>query len=147
MNPEELKIGDLVRVVKDDYIISKGTICKVIGVNAIDLSVFGGHKPVVSLSTVNKEKDIRSMSCENIEGIHLTKDILLKNGWEIVSCRVDGEEIYARGGTCRFTRLININSFYLDGARYNTTGQWLIRYVHELQHHLWALGINDNIKV
>lgn len=28
MNLEELKIGDLVRVVKDDYIIQKGTICK-----------------------------------------------------------------------------------------------------------------------
>ena len=146
MNPEDLKTGDLVRVIKDDYIITKGTICKVIGLNTTDLSAFGGHKPIVSLSTVNKEKDIRSMSCENIEGIPLTKDILLKNGWEIVSCR-DGEEIYTRGGTCRFTRLININSFYLDGARYNTTGQWLIKYVHELQHHLWALGINDNMEV
>lgn len=58
MNPEDLKIGDLVRVVKDDYIISKGTICKVIGLNTTDLSAFGGHKPTVSLSTVNKEKDI-----------------------------------------------------------------------------------------
>lgn len=44
MNPEELKIGDLVRVVKDDYIITKGTICKVIGLNTTDLSAFGGHK-------------------------------------------------------------------------------------------------------
>ena len=89
MNPEELKIGDLVRVIKEDYIILKGTICKVIGVNAIDFSEFGGHKPVVSLSTVNKEEEIRSMSCENIEGIHLTKDILLKNGWK--------EKVMSRG--------------------------------------------------
>lgn len=81
-----------------------------------------------------------------IKPIPLTPEILEKNGWEIVSCR-DGEEIYTRGGTCRFTRLININSFYLDGARYNTTGQWLIKYVHELQHHLWVLGINDNMEV
>lgn len=28
MNPEELKIGDLVRVIKDDYIILKGTSLK-----------------------------------------------------------------------------------------------------------------------
>lgn len=82
----------------------------------------------------------------DIEPIPLTTEILEKNGWEIVSCR-DGEEIYTRGGTCRFTRLININSFYLDGARYNTTGQWLIKYVHELQHHLWVLGINNNMEV
>lgn len=145
MNPEELKIGDLVQVVKDDYIIPKGTICKVIGLSATDLSAFGGHKPVVSLLTINTE-DTRSMSYENIDGIPLTKDILLKNGWEIISCR-DNREIYTRDGTYRFTRLISINSFYIDGAQYNTTGQWLVRYVHELQHHLWALGINDNIKV
>lgn len=81
-----------------------------------------------------------------IKPIPLTPEILEKNGWEIVSCR-DGEETYTRGGTCRFTRLININSFYLDGARYNTTGQWLIKYVHELQHHLWVLGMNNNIKI
>lgn len=81
-----------------------------------------------------------------IKPIPLTPEILEKNGWEIVSCR-DGKEIYTRGGTYRFTRLININSFYLDGARYNTTGQWLIKYVHELQHHLWVLGINDNMEV
>ena len=83
---------------------------------------------------------------KDIIPINLVPAILEKNGWEIVSCR-DGEEIYTRGGTCRFTRLININAFYLDGARYNTTGQWLIKYVHELQHHLWVLGINDNIEV
>lgn len=83
---------------------------------------------------------------KDIVPILITPEILEKNGWEIVSCR-DGEEIYTRGGTCRFTRLININSFYLDGARYNTTGQWLIKYVHELQHHLWVLGINNNMEV
>lgn len=83
---------------------------------------------------------------KDIVPIPLTPEILEKNGWEIVSCR-DGKEIYTRGGTYRFTRLININSFYLDGARYNTTGQWLIKYVHELQHHLWVLGINDNMEV
>lgn len=83
---------------------------------------------------------------KDIVPIPITPEILEKNGWEIVSCR-DGEEIYTRGGTCRFTRLININAFYLDGARYNTTGQWLIKYVHELQHHLWVLGINNNMEV
>ena len=83
---------------------------------------------------------------KDIVPILITPEILEKNGWEIVSCR-DGEEIYTRGGTYRFTRLININSFYLDGARYNTTGQWLIKYVHELQHHLWVLGIDDNMEV
>ena len=44
---------------------------------------------------------------KDIVPILITPEILEKNGWEIVSCR-DGEEIYTRGGTCRFTRLINI---------------------------------------
>ena len=78
MNQEKKKIGDLVRVVKDDYIIQKGTICKVIGVNAIDLSEFGGHKPVVSLSTVNKEEEIRSMSCGKHRGHSFDKRYSIK---------------------------------------------------------------------
>lgn len=142
MNPEELKIGDLVRVVKDDYIITKGTICKVIGVNAIDLSAFGGHKPVVSLSTVNKEEEIRSMSCENIEGIPLTKDILLKNGWELSHgfyCSPNEEGIEVE---------LSSQTGYIWEAY---IGRRLLRSninnVSDLQHLLFGLGINHEMEV
>lgn len=158
MNPEELKIGDLVRVVKDDYIIQKGTICKVIGVNAIDLSEFGGHKPVVSLSTVNKEEEIRSMSCENIEGIPLTKDILLKNGWKkkvmsrgvknshMVYTKPDIEEygyfpIYIEKG---IGKEFDVYPFTCNNV---CTQIAYIKYVHQLQHLLFGLGLDSSMIV
>lgn len=117
----------------DDGTVLKGVVC----LENIEGAEFG-------------DKGYLSGDCcawvKDIVPINLVPAILEKNGWEIISCR-DGEETYTRGGTCRFTRLININSFYLDGARYNTTGQWLIKYVHELQHHLWVLGMNNNLKI
>lgn len=142
MNPEELKIGDLVRVVKDDYIISKGTICKVIGVNAIDLSAFGGHKPVVSLSTVNKEKDIRSMSYENLEGIPLTKEILSKNGWKLSHGfywfpNEEGAEVGLSSQT----------GYVWEAYRRRYPLRSNINSVSDLQHLLFGLGINHEIEV
>lgn len=142
MNPEELKIGDLVRVVKDDYIILKGTICKVIGVNAIDFSEFGGHKPVVSLSTVNKEEEIRSMSCKNIEGIPLTKDILLKNGWELnYGFYWSPNEEGAGVGLSSQTGYIWEAYIGRHLLRSN------INNVSDLQHLLFGLGLDSNMIV
>lgn len=158
MNPEELKIGDLVRVIKDDYIIHKGTICKVIGLNTTDLSAFGGHKPVVSLSTVNKEEEIRSMSCENIEGIPLTKDILLKNGWKkkvmsrgvknshMVYTKPDIEEygyfpIYIEKG---IGKEFDVYPFTCNNV---CTQIAYIKYVHQLQHLLFGLGLDSSLIV
>ena len=126
--------GDLVSV----YVGVKKYIVEVIGME--------NENEVLSYQIKFPNGEIQYADKDNIVPIPLTPDILEKNGWEIVSCR-DGEETYKRGGTCCFTRLININSFYLDGARYNTTGQWLIKYVHELQHHLWVLKMNNNIKI
>ena len=142
MNPEELKIGDLVRVVKDDYIIQKGTICKVIGVNAIDLSEFGGHKPVVSLSTVNKEEEIRSMSCENIEGIPLTKEILSKNGWELCNGFYwsTNEEGVGVG-------LSSQTGYVWEAYRRRYPLRSNINSVSDLQHLLFGLGINHEMEV
>lgn len=141
MNPEELKIGDLVRVVKDDYIISKGTICKVIGLNTTDLSAFGGHKPVVSLLAIDTE-NIRSMSCESIEGIHLTKDILLKNGWEL------SHGFYWSPNEEGIGVGLSSQTDYIWEAY---IGRRLLRSninnVSDLQHFLFGLGLNSSMIV
>lgn len=141
MNPEELKIGDLVRVVKDDYIIQKGTICKVIGVNAIDLSAFGGHKPVVSLLAIDTE-NIRSMSCENIEGIPLTKEILSKNGWELCNGFYwsTNEEGVGVG-------LSSQTGYVWEAYRRRYPLRSNINSVSDLQHLLFGLGINHEMEV
>lgn len=141
MNPEDLKIGDLVRVVKDDYIIHKGTICKVIGLNTTDLSAFGGHKPVVSLLAIDTE-NIRSMSCENIEGIPLTKEILSKNGWELShgfywSPNEEGVGVGLSSQT-GYVWEANIGRHLLRSN---------INNVSDLQHLLFGLGINHEMEV
>lgn len=154
MNPEELKIGDLVRVIKDDYIIPKGTICKVTGISTTDLSIFGGHKPIVSLLTINTE-DIRSMSCENIEGISLTKNILLKNGWK----QNGGQyfftlsEVFMGGDKDDEDNYTCFQLYYQnkeDGWVIDMRGEPLkyeIHYVHELQHLFFGLGLDSSMIV
>ena len=141
MNPEDLKTGDLVRVIKDDYIITKGTICKVIGVNAIDLSAFGGHKPVVSLLAIDTE-NIRSMSCENIEGIPLTKEILSKNGWELCNGFYwsPNEEGVGVGLSSRTGYVWNA---HIAGHTLRSD----INSVSDLQHLLFGLGVDNNMEV
>lgn len=149
MNIEELKIGDLVRVVKDDYIIQKRTICKVIGLSATDLSAFGGHKPVVSLLTIDTE-NIRSMSCENIEGIPLTKDILLKNGWVKDTHHHCLDEIPAEAYEKKDFPLTYFNVTFGKKriqASYDSLFVRNLKYVSDLQHLLFGLGINYEIEV
>lgn len=153
MNLEELKIGDLVQVIKDDYIIQKGTICKVIGLSAMDLSAFGGHKPVVSLLTIDTE-NIRSMSCENIEGIPLTKDILLKNGWKLLKHHERNSYDDISWSSYHKPAETNINlRFYPEKEAFflflyaQEISETPIRYIHQLQHLLFGLGLPMNLKV
>lgn len=141
MNPEELKIGDLVRVVKEDYLFPKGTICKVIGIYAIDTSEFGGHKPVVSLLAIDTE-NIRLLSCESIEGIPLTKDVLLKNGWELnYGFYWSPNEEGAGVGLSSQTGYIWEAYIGRHLLRSN------INNVSDLQHLLFGLGINSEMEV
>ena len=153
MKLEELKIGDLVQVVKDDYIIQKGTICKVIGLSAMDLSAFGGHKSVVSLLTIDTE-NIRSMSCENIKGIPLTKNILLKNGWKLLKYHERNSyddvswDIYHKPAETNISLI-----FYQEEEAFfpflyaQEISEKPIRYIHQLQHLLFGLGLNHEMKV
>lgn len=153
MNLEELKIGDLVRVVKDDYIIQKGTICKIVGLNATDLLAFGGHKPIVLLLTIDTE-NIRSMSCENIEGIPLTKDILLKNGWKLLKYHERNSYDDVSWSSYHKPAETNISLvFYPEEEAFflflyaQEISETPIRYIHQLQHILFGLGLNSKIEI
>lgn len=133
MNLEELKIGDLVQVVKDDYIIQKGTICKVIGLSATDLSAFGGHKPVVSL---------------------LTKDILLKNGWKLLKHHEKNSYDDVSWSSYHKPTETNISlRFYPEEEVFflflyaQEISETPIRYIHQLQHILFGLRLNSKIEI
>ena len=146
IKPEDLRIGDLVRVSRD-CAFPKGTMCVVTDINPI--KVFKDKKGVVSLSAINDDNDGPwGAWCCYIEGIPLTPELLEKNGFK--------EEQHQKEGTSEWYDFyhydlgINIvyevegNKFaaYLDGKKLRE-----IQYAHELQHILWALGLNAELKV
>lgn len=146
IKPEDLRIGDLVRVNRD-CAFPKGTMCAVTDIRPE--KVFKDKVGVVSLSAINDDDDGPwGAWCCYIEGIPLTPELLEKNGFK--------EEQHQKEGTSEWYDFyhydlgINIvyevegNKFaaYLDGKKLRE-----IQYAHELQHILWALGLNTELKV
>lgn len=148
IKPEDLRIGDLVMVSNDNCMIPKGALCEVV---AIDSERACEDKKGLAdlLQTVREEWEIsHGVWCNNIEGIPLTPELLKKNNFK--------EEQHQKEGTSEWYDFyhydlgINIvyevegNKFaaYLDGKKLRE-----IQYAHELQHILWALGLNAELKV
>lgn len=142
----DLKIGDLVRVNRD-CAFPKGTRCIVTDIRPE--KALKDKKGVVSLSAIYDDDDGPwGAWCCYIEGIPLTPELLEKNGFK--------EEQHQKEGTSEWYDFyhydlgINVvyevegNKFaaYLDGKKLRE-----IHYAHELQHILWALGLNAELKV
>lgn len=144
---EDIKIGDLVMVGNDNCLIPKGALCEVV---AIDSEWACEDKKEIAglLQTVREEWEFsHGVWCNNIEGIPLTPELLEKNGFK--------EEQHQKEGTSEWYDFyhydlgINIvyeaegNKFaaYLDGKKLRE-----IKYLHELQHILWALGLNAELR-
>lgn len=146
IKPEDLRIGDLVRVNRD-CAFPKGTMCAVTDIRPE--KVFKDKVGVVSLSAINDDDDGPwGAWCCYIEGIPLTPELLKKNNFkEEQHQKEDTSEWY---DFYHYDLGINIvyevdgNKFaaYLDGKKLRE-----IQYVHELQHILWALGLNAKLKV
>lgn len=145
---KDLKIGDLVMVGNDKCVIPKGALCEVV---AIDSERACEDKKEIAglLQTVREKWEFsHGVWCYNIEGIPLTPELLEKNGFK--------EEQHQKEGTSEWYDFyhydlgINIvyevdgNKFaaYLDGKKLRE-----IQYVHELQHILWVLGLNAELKI
>jgi hypothetical protein len=122
---EDLRVGDLVRYGKD--------IITILAVHAN-----GG------VCFADAEKD--QMYAENVllESIPLTPEILEKNGFEIR----EGTVAYAKNrlalkpldeGKGYQVGLGSLRFFYIEVR--------IVNYVHELQHILWALGEDANLKI
>lgn len=145
IKPEDLRIGDLVRVNRD-CAFPKGTMCAVTDIRPE--KVFKDKVGVVGLiATYDDDDGPWGAWCCSIEGISLTPELLEKNGFK--------EEQHQNEGTSEWYDYyhydlgINIvyeveeNKFaaYLDGKKLRE-----IKYVHELQHILWALGLNAELR-
>ena len=140
IKPEDLRIGDLVRVCCDCE-FPEGTLRTVSEIRILNVSE--RTMGVVKLIPTNGNDDEwQEVWCGNIEGIPLTPEILEKNGWYfdadfVLSCIRDDHcfEVKFPPGS---------------GWKYAVMGSETLRrfkYVHELQHILWALGYNAELKI
>ena len=119
----------------------------------MDLSAFGGHKSVVSLLTIDTE-NIRSMSFENIKGIPLTKNILLKNGWKLLKHHERNSYDDVSWDSYHKPAETNISLiFYQEEEAFfpflyaQEISEKPIRYIHQLQHLFFGIGLNSKMEV
>lgn len=132
--------GDLVMVKKSALQFAKDKIFKVIS------SLSGGFLKVVML---NDSSTTYSISNNAIRPIPLTPEILEKNGWEFVGGQVDEDgftwDIYSNRG------VLPDLYYYPDGKfsvfMYRKEVLPDIKYIHQLQHFLYGLGLNSEMEV
>ena len=122
MKAKELKLGDCVSY--------KGKVAKIHSIDSpciyvdVDDEIWG-----------TLEDD------DELSPIPLTEEILEKNGWREGVLKT-GEQCYIDG----WFYLSQTDERYWQfghGDHYLTT----IEYIHELQHILWALGMDDDLKI
>ena len=133
---KDLRIGDLVKTTTRNPILEKGSICKVVLIDALINSI------IVQKSDVDV---CRCLVKEEIEGVPLTPEILEKNGWNKRHDPTSSCDIYSKGKDAFYVsleqsiykkqegfELVVADSTYRFGNK--------IQYVHQLQHILWVLG-------
>lgn len=128
---KDMRIGDLVKTTTRNPILEKGSICKVVLIDALINSI------IVQKSDVDV---CRCLVKEEIEGIPLTPEILEKNGWE--------QEYYAPIIYDHTGHDIEISFLRTSKRRLvllNDISLCEIQYVHQLQHILWVLGEDANL--
>lgn len=145
---EDLRIGDFVRVSNDNCMIPKGAICEVVAIDSE--RSYKDKKGIVGLLQTDREEweFSHGVWCDGIEGITITPEILEKNGWKK---RTEGWYFKM---ISKYMYL-SVEFGYEDGIRVfikrNTDGFYVklnvANNVHELQHILWALGLDAELKV
>ena len=150
IKPEDLRIGDLVKISRD-CMFPKGTKCVVTDINP--LTVFEDKKGTACLSAINDDDDGPWwIWCCKIEGVPITPEFLVKNGFNVRVSRVYYTKLI--GDANFLQRNIAIERKRNDWAvfiRYKKMPDSVllrhIQHVHELQHILWALGLDAELKI
>lgn len=149
IKPKDLRIGDIVQVNKD-CMFPKGALCIVTEIHPD--RQHNDKKGAVSLKAVNDEDDgLWGTWCCNIGGAPITLKLLEKNGFKEEQHQKD--HAFEWYDFYHYDLGINIVyevakkkgfpfAVYLDGKKLRE-----IQYAHELQHILWALGLNAELKV
>lgn len=95
---------------------------------------------------------------KDLAPIPLTKKILEKNGWINDGCSYDyqlNERLYLinaeyKDKKCKEIEIVEVHSNispYSDDVCQDDFYLKTVSAVHELQHLLWALGMDDNLKI
>lgn len=124
--------GDLVMVKKSALQFAKDKIFKVIS------SLSGGFVKVVML---NDSSTTYSISNSAIRPIPLTPEIIEKNGWKSINGKYALKIKNANYVVLEFTE-DGIYTYINENTMLFT-----IKYIHELQHLLYALHIDSNLKI
>ena len=80
---------------------------------------------------------------KNIEGVLLTPEILEKNGWKGID--IMPYPAYAKGKLSEYSLFLD-----RDVWRFKYDGRILpveIKFIHQLQHLLFGLGLNSEMKI
>lgn len=140
---KDLRVGDLVKVTEGAYEFKKEDICEVRGIDS---------RVNLVLIQKNDVERLRWLSIERIEGIPLTPEILEKNGWNKRHDPTSSCDIYSKGKDAFYVSLEQIiykkqEGFELVVADSTYRFGNKIQYVHQLQHILWVLGEDANLKI
>lgn len=84
-----------------------------------------------------------------LSGVPLTPEILEKNGWEFVGGQVDEDgftwDIYSNRGVLPDLYYYPVGNFSVFMYRKEILPD--IKYIHQLQHILFGLGLNSEMEV
>ena len=152
INAEDLRIGDIVRVSRD-CAFPKGTMCVVTDIN--HEKTFGDKIGIAILSAINDDDDGPWETwCCIIEGIPVTPEILNKNGFKEVTVgkyytrSIDNKKTW---GLARYLAVVRERGRWAVFIKYDGLCDQAflreIRHVHELQHILWVLGLDAELKI
>lgn len=144
---EDLRIGDLVRVRKMkffSFIIPEDVAYKVTQIISKDPLINNRSSVCLFLTNSKQNQTEYPTTCESLLPIPLTPEILEKNGFKMREDTV----VYAKNRLG--LKPLGDGKGYqvgLGSLRLLFVNVRVIKYVHELQHILWALGLDAELKV
>ena len=151
INVEDLRIGDIVQTNKDSW-FPKDTLC-IVSVILPDRQ-YNGKKGAVFLKNVNDDNgDPWLFWCCNIDGVPVTPEILENNGFkeevvgEYYTKPLDDETHPINRYLAVELKRENWVVFIKYRRLHDCALLRKIQHVHELQHILWALGLNAELKL
>lgn len=137
IHQKDLRLGDLVQISVDLPEYKQGDIFVVIDIS--EIYIIGLRSP----SESECRQDLYTIR-DHIEGIPITTEILEKNGFEM---RED-TDVYAKN-RLSLKPLEDEKGYQvgLGSLHFFYVKVKIVKYVHEFQHILWALGKDANLKI